>query len=212
MPGPAPKHPSVRARRNDPKKDFTSLPAKGRSGKAPAWPLQPDVRMTAEHQLCLDRIASLQVQVEGAEDGRTKGRLRRNLAAAELTAATLALQIEQSTDAERDLWVELWSTPQATMWEASTAFARMLAQFVRWNVKAEQGDLKAAAEARARYKDFGLTPSTLTALKVEIERADEAETRGSQRRAARPAGSATAPTSPDSPDRPDPRKRLRSVG
>jgi hypothetical protein len=197
----------VRARRNDPKKDFTSLPAEGRSGKAPAWPLRPDVKMTAEHQLALDRVASLQVEVEGAEDGRTKGRLRRNLAAAELTAATLALQIEQATDAERELWAELWSTPQATMWEASAAFARMLAQFVRWNIKAEQGDLKAAAEARARYQDFGLTPKTLTALKVEIERADEAETRGSQRRAAK------APAAPSAGgDRPDPRGRLRSVG
>ncbi|MGZ6852479.1 MAG: phage terminase small subunit [Mycobacteriaceae bacterium] len=203
MSGPAPKHPSVRARRNDPKKDFTSLPAQGRPGKAPAWPLQPDVKMTAEHQLALYRVANLQVEIEGTEDGRTKGRLRRSLAAAELTAATLALQIEQATDAERELWDELWSTPQATMWEASSAFARMLAQFVRWNIKAEQGDLKAAAEARARYKDFGLTPSTLTALKVEIERADEAETRGTQRRAGK---------APAASGRPDPRKRLRSVG
>ena len=39
MPGPPPKHPSIRARRNKPNVGFTQLPAEGRDGPAPAWPL-----------------------------------------------------------------------------------------------------------------------------------------------------------------------------
>lgn len=36
MPGPAPKHPSQRVRRNTPK--LTQLPAEGRKGRTPKWP------------------------------------------------------------------------------------------------------------------------------------------------------------------------------
>lgn len=189
MPGPAPKHPSARARRNNPRSDFTSLPADGRKGGVPAWPLLPDVQLTAQHDVAQDKVASLMAQLEDAEDGRTKGRLRRQLAQAELSVATLSLQIEQMAESEQALWSLLWATPQATMWESSTAFARMLAQFVRWNVKAEQGDLKAAVEARQRGKDFGLTPLTLLGLKAEVERVEDVEDRGRRRRSTGAAAS-----------------------
>lgn len=205
MPGPAPKHPSARARRNDPKKDFTSLPAKGRTGKAPAWPLQPDVHMVAERDLALGKIEALQVDIEGAEDGRTKGRLRRALAAAEQSAAVLTLQIDQAEAAESALWAELWSTPQAVMWEQSHAH-RSVAQYVRWQIRADQGDLKAAAEARAQADRLGLNPLALLRLRVEIERVDEVETRGSQRRSASKPAPAAKPAG-----RMDPRERLRAV-
>lgn len=191
MPGPAPKHPSVRARRNNPKAGFTSLPASGRSGKAPAWPLPADAKATALYELAQDRIASLTVEVETEEDGRKKGRLRRTLAQAEQSAAIMKLQIEQQSDLEAGLWSLLWATPQAKLWEDSAAFVRTLAQFVRWNVKGEQGDLDAAKEARIRGKEFGLTPLTLMGLKAEIEKAAEAEAKGEKRRTAatpRPKG------------------------
>lgn len=205
MPGPVSKHPSVRARRNNAKSDFTSLPASGRSGVTPAWPLLPDVQLTAKHDLAQDKVASLTAELEGVEDGRTKGRLRRQLAQAEQSCAILSLQIEQSTDAEKALWELLWSTPQAAMWDASTAFARLLAQFVRWNVRAEQGDLKAAVEARQRGKDFGLTPLTLLGLKAEVERVEDVEDRGRRRRSATPA----VRPGRGKPD--DPRSALHSV-
>lgn len=205
MPGPAPKHPSARARRNDMKKDFTTLPSKGRAGKAPAWPLLPDVHMVAERDLAQGRIESLQVEIDGAEDGRTKGRLRRQLAQAEQTAAVLTLQIDQAEAAETALWAELWSTPQAVMWEQSHAH-RSVAQYVRWQIRADQGDLKAASEARAQADRLGLNPLALLRLRVEIERVDEVETRGSQRRAT----SKPAPAAKDGA-KVDPRERLRSV-
>lgn len=180
MASPIPKHPSRRARRGS--ADLTSLPAAGRKGKAPTWPLLPDTERSARKELADDKISSLVGEIEDAEDGRTKGRLRRQLAQAEQISAILSLQIEQQTDFELDLWTLLWSTPQATMWDASDAFARMLAQFVRWNVKGEQGDLDAAKEARIRAKEFGLTPLTLLGLKAEVQRVEEVEDKGRQRR------------------------------
>lgn len=150
MPGPAPKHPSTRARRNDPKKGFTSLPAGGRLGAIPPWPLRPNPFMTAQLETARDRVASLQVELE-------------------------------ATDDEVALWDDLWRTPQATVWEDSHS-SRKVAQYVRWKVLAEQADLKAAAEARQLSDRLGLNPLALTRLHLEIERADEAETRGEQRR------------------------------
>ena len=87
MPVP-PKHPSVRARRNDPKKDFTTLSASGLKGPAPAWPLLDDPTRTAHLELAQDRLAELEVEIAGAEDGRTKGRLRREQNKLEMSSPT----------------------------------------------------------------------------------------------------------------------------
>ncbi|WP_163275341.1 hypothetical protein [Cellulomonas iranensis] len=191
MPGPAPKHRSTRARRNNPRSDFRSLPAKGRAGKVPPWPLQPDVLKTAELELARDRVAALQVELEEAEDGRTKGRLRRSLDKQEMTVATITLQLEQATDAEVSLWADLWATPQAVIWEEAHAH-REVAQYVRWKVRAEQGDLDAAKEARMLSDRLGLNPLALLRLRAEVENVDAAQARGQERRqraAAKPAGS-----------------------
>ena len=204
MPGPAPKHPSVRARRNNPTAGFTALPSDGRKGKVPEWPLLPDIKMQATLDTAQDKVASLMAELETVEDGRTKGRLKRQLEQTEQTVALVKIQLEQAGDMERDLWALLWSTPQATMWDASAAFARMLAQFVRWNVKGEQGDLDAAKEARLRGAEFGLTPLKLMSLKAEVERAGEAEDRGKKRRE-----KAEPKSKREQGD--DPRQALRSV-
>ena len=185
MPRP-PKHPSVRARRNNFKSDFTSLSPTARIGKpVPVWPLQDDVRLRAQLELARDRIVSLQVELAEAEDGRTKGRLRRNLAQAEMTAATSELQLEQARDAEVALWAELWGMPQAQVWEDAHA-GREVAQYVRWKVRAEQGDLDAAREARMLSDRLGLNPLALLRLRLEIEAVDAAEEKGKARRQAQP--------------------------
>lgn len=182
MSGPAPKNPSTRARRNNPNAGFAMLPAAGRSGVVPAWPLLPDPQMVAEKELAESKIASLQLELESAEDGRARGRFRRQLAQAELSAAVLTLKLEQSTDAEVSLWGLLWGDPQAVMWEASVAFQRTVALFVRWQVRAEQGDLKATSEARQLSDRLGFNPLALQRLRAEIEHAAEAEDRGKRRR------------------------------
>ena len=202
MPGPAPKHPSTRARRNDPQKGFTVLPAAGRSGGVPGWPLQPVPHKVAMLETARDRVAALQVELEDAEDGRTKGRLRRELNKNELAVATLQLQIEQATDAEVALWSDLWGTPQAVVWEQAHAH-REVAQYVRWKIAAEQGDLDAAKEARMLSDRLGLNPLALVRLRLEIEKADEAEDRGEQRR------TKPAPSKRGKPG--DPRATLRAV-
>lgn len=182
MPGPAPKDPSTRARRNDPRKGFTLLPAGGRTGAIPVWPLRPFPFMVAQLETARDRVAEIQVLLESAEDGRTRGRLRRDLSKNELLAATLTIQLEQATDAEVELWAELWATPQAVVWEESHS-GREVAQYVRWKIQAEQGDLKAASEARQLSDRLGLNPLALSRLHLEIERAHEAEDKSRARQA-----------------------------
>ncbi len=202
MPGPAPKHPSTRARRNDPKKDFRVLSSEGRKGDVPAWPLKPDVRMSAELEHAQDRIAALTAELAGAEDGRTKGKLRRELDKCEMVSALLRLKIDQATDAEVALWGMLWLTPQAVIWEESHAH-REVAQYVRWKVRAEQGDLKAAPEARQLSDRLGLNPLALLRLRAEVEHVDQVEDRGSRRREKAP---------PKKPGRDgDPRAGLHAV-
>lgn len=181
MPGPPPKDPSTRARRNDPKKGFTVLPAAGRGGDIPAWPLKPIPRMVAQLEQARDKVAAAQVELESAEDGRTRGRLRQTIDKASLIVATLSLQIEQATDDEVALWDDLWRTPQAVVWEESHS-AREVAQYVRWKIQAEQGDLNAASEARQLSDRLGLNPLALSRLHLEIERVAEAEDKAKTRR------------------------------
>lgn len=192
MPGPAPKHPSTVARRNNPKAGFRSLPAGGRTGVAPAWPLQVDVALMAELEFHRDRVAGLQVELEAAEDGRSRGRVRRALDKAQMEAGRLEFVVAQAPDAEVALWEELWSTPQAIIWEESYAH-REVAQYVRWKIRGEQGDLRASAEARQLSDRLGLNPLALMRLRTEIEHADEATDKGDQRRQSRaPAKKTTA--------------------
>ena len=186
MPGPAPKHPSRRSRSRS--SDVVALPAEGRLTPAPPWPLGPDVNQAAELEFQRDRIAALSAELAESEDRRERGRLRQQLDRAQMAEGLLALKIEQARDAEIELWDLLWGTPQATMWDQSAAFGRMAAQFVRWNVRAEQGDLKAAPEARLRGAELGLTPMSLLRLRRDIAEAEAAEGRekdARERRAAR---------------------------
>lgn len=211
MPGPAPKHPSTRARRNNPKKDFRSLPMDGRAGDVPAWPLLPDVSTSSALEVARDRVAALQVEIAGEDDGRVKGRLRRDLHKNEILAAQLALQIEQATDMETALWADLWTTPQAVIWEESHAH-REVAQYVRWKVRAEQGDLKAAAEARQLSDRLGLNPLALLRLRAEVEHVDEAENRGNRRRREMPSRADAGDNNPPADDGDaDPRAGLYAV-
>ncbi len=181
MPGPPPKHPSVRARRNNPRKDFRELDSIGWAGEIPAWPLGADISRGARLDFLQDEIASAQVEMANAEDGRARGRIKQKLNRAQIEAAVLQLQIEQARDAEVALWDDMWRTPQAVMWAEARAH-REVAQYVRFKIRAEQGDLDAAKEARMWSDRLGLNPLALLRLRVEVERADEAHSRGEERR------------------------------
>lgn len=200
MPGPPPKRAAVR--RNDPKKDFRVLT--GRKGDVPAWPLLPDVERTALLEVQRDRIANLQVEIEGTEDGRTKGRLTRELNKLEIASATLALQIEQAVDMEKSMWAAEWEKPQAELWEEAHAH-RAVALWVRLQIKGEQGDLRAAAEARQLSDRLGGTPLALARLRADIEQAEKAVAEGERRRS-KPEPKPAPKKKPD-----DPRGFLSSV-
>lgn len=205
MSGPAPKHPSrlSRARSATGRADFTTLPLAGRKGPIPVWPLLDDPSMVAARDLAQDRLAGLEVEIDEATDGRSKGRLRREQNKLEMQVAVLSLRIEQSRDAEAELWEQLWGTPQAVMWDDAHA-GREVAQYVRWKIRAEQGDLKAASEARQWSDRLGLNPLALLRLRVEVEQAAAAEDRGRKRR-----GGAPRTASPSGGD--DPRSGLYAV-
>lgn len=121
--GPPPKADAARTRRNK-STAATQLPAEGRQGEPPAWPLAAP-----------------------AEDGG-------------------------------ELWRDLWTTPQAAEWERQQC-ARTVATYVRYQLQAEDGDLKAATEARQLADRLGLTPLAMLRLRWEIKR-DEAEEKRQQ--------------------------------
>ncbi len=196
MPGPAPKHPSIRSRARDAKRSgFRTIT--GLKGSVPPWPLQADVRATATMEMHRDHVAALQLRIEQTTDGRKRGPLTRQLTKLELAVAELELQIEQAVDLETSLWAELWAMPQAEIWEESRAH-REVAQYVRWKIRAEMGDLKAATEARMLSDRLGLNPLALLKLRAEIEQVDEAETRGRERRSgAKPAARSRKPKGED---------------
>lgn len=111
MPGPTPKKGAVR--RNT--ANWIQLPADGRKGPTPDWPLSTARKM------------------------------------------------------EAGVWVDIWSTPQAVMWER-LGWTRTVARYVRMLYEAEKPDAKGdpCREARALETDLGLTPKALKGLQWEV--------------------------------------------
>lgn len=206
MPGPAPKHPSRRARRNNAKSDFRTLPAVV-DGPIPEWPLPPDASMAARLETARDLVARLQSDMVDEVDGRKVARMRRQLAAAEIEAATVELQLQQAVDGEMQLWAEMWEMPQAVVW-LETHSERAVAQYVRLKIRAEQGSLPASTEARQWSDRLGLNPLALFRLRVEIEHAEEAAAAAEKRRGEPPAAAGDQPR-PGGGD--DPRNGLYAV-
>ena len=83
---------------------------------------------------------------------------------------------EGLADLELALWTELWSTPQAVAWER-LRWVRDVAQYVRWKVQGELGDLEASKEARQLSDRLGLTPLAMLRLGWTISTDEVAEKR-----------------------------------
>lgn len=197
--GPGSKSASLRARQNAPSQ-LKRLPARGRGDKpAPAWPLRADrelAREVAETEITLERLRE---QRNDATDGRTIKRLEKELDSALARHGSLEARIEDQAESEAQLWIELWKTPQATVWE-DYGWVREVALFVRCSLKAEEGDMRAAGEARQRSDRLGLSPKAMRYLGWEIERVPE------------PATVETPAVKPAKGEpRPDPRVALRVV-
>lgn len=184
--GPAPKAADQRRRRNA-TVAMVELPAAGREGPAPRWPLLPDVAMTARRDEAQRKLDELELALcEPELKGRAKATAQRKADAARQEAAILAAQIQAQEAVEAELWAELWALPQAVEWER-LRWHREVAQYVRWKAKAEQADLDAAKEARQLGDRLGLTPLAMLRLRWEVV----AESTGA-RKPARAARSSSA--------------------
>ncbi|MFJ4418278.1 hypothetical protein [Streptomyces sp. NPDC088925] len=171
--------PSGNARRRNATVAMTRLPASGRQGEPPRWPLLDDIVTAAKRDMARRTADELELALlEPDLTGRAKATAQRKLDAAQSTATILDKQIEAQAAVEAELWVELWALPQAVAWER-LGWTREVAQYVRWKVKAELGDLDASKEARQLADRLGLSPLAMLRLRWEIT-ADEV---GEQRQA-----------------------------
>ncbi|MDX3455053.1 hypothetical protein PV396_24450 [Streptomyces sp. ME02-8801-2C] len=186
--GPPPKPAGQRRRRNA-TVATTKLPAEGRKGRPPKWPLMDDVVLTARRDLALRKADDLELALlEPNLTGRAKVAAEKKADSAREAALILTKQLEAQQQIEGVLWRELWKTPQATMWQR-LSWTREVAQYVRWKSRAEAGDLDAAKEARQLADRLGLTPLSMLRLRWEVGTDEVAETR--QARAARTQQSST---------------------
>jgi hypothetical protein len=207
--GPPPKPAGTRARRNA-APQTTKLPADGRGSKrAPRWPLEPDIHLVIDKKVTAERVKDLAAEFAECDDPVVRRQIKRQHGAAVRNAAMAAERLRRQNAQERKLWADLWKTPQSVMWE-KLAWDREVAQYVRFQIRGEGGDLDAAKEARQWSDRLGLNPLAMLRLRWEFERTEDAEARGRQRRE-RPNGSAPkAPGSVKQSDK-DPRGILGVV-
>ena len=177
--GPPPKPDDQRRRRNA-AVAMTRLPAEGRKGAAPKWPLIPDVVMSARRDLAAAKVADLEFELA---EGKP---VERRLDAARERLEILNRQLAEQKGLEASLWRDLWKLPQAVQWDR-LGWLRDVAQYVRHKVLAELGDLDSAKEARQWSDRLGLTPLAMLRLRWEVV-ADEVKQKREERAA--PAKSA----------------------
>ena len=160
--GPKGKDPSQRIRRNK-TPGAIQLPAEGRKGKAPAFPLGPDLNVKAALRVAEAKLEQLQWKRE--EGGKVS---EQTMTRAEEKVERLQLVVAGQRDAELALWTKLWATPQAVEWEA-LGWLDEVALYTRWMVLASNGDLAAGKEARQYADRLGLTPLAMARLRWEVQ-------------------------------------------
>jgi len=164
-----PPKPAGTARRRNATLPTTLLPARGWQGEVPAWPIIDDISLEVKRAMLKAKGEALQDEIEETDSMKTRKRLEREMETATSTVALLDRQIEVQRELEVDLWKDLWRTPQAKMW-ADFPWNRDVAQYVRWKVLAEMGNLEAAKESRRWSDRLGLNPAAMLRLRWEIER------------------------------------------
>jgi hypothetical protein len=135
--GPPPK-PASQRRRTNATVALTQLPAEGRTGESPEWPMRTHAGY------------------------------------------------------DENLWDELWSTPQAVIWERlGPGCVRVVARYVVLLAEADVGEPKAAMEVRQIEDRLGLSPLAMLRLRWEIA----PDAAGAEHFAPRPRTASTATTS-----------------
>lgn len=164
--GPAPKDPSKRARANA-TYAMTMLPAEGRKGRAPAWPLQGDIVIETGIHQTKRAIAAIKDELQWATTARDRSAQRRKLDRASKQLAELEAMKRFVGATEKKIWAALWKTPQATQWEKRGWF-REVALYARHQAKAEAGSLDDSKEARQREDRLGLNDMSMLRLRWAI--------------------------------------------
>lgn len=162
MSGPPPKDASQRIRRNK-TPGAIQLPAAGRSGATPEFPLGADLNTQASLRVAESKLERLQDQrLEGGHVSE------QTMTRAEEKVERLRMVIAVQGEAELELWAKLWATPQAVEWEA-LGWLDEVALYTRWMVLAASGDLAAGKEARQYADRLGLTPLAMARLRWEVQ-------------------------------------------
>lgn len=164
--GPTPKPAGQRARRNA-TYATTLLPAAGRPGRAPKWPLPPDRSLSVAITVGEQQVEQLEDEVDQADGARARAGARRRLNAAIEKLARDRIVAELQQDEEARIWRDLWRTPQAVEWER-LRWNREVARYVRHVVKGEGGSLEDSREARQLADRIGLTPAAMLRLRWAV--------------------------------------------
>lgn len=164
--GPAPKDPNKRARRNA-TVAMTMLPAEGRKGRAPKWPLAGDVVIETQIFDAKRDVAVAKEELEWATTAKDRAAQRRRIARITKKLSELEARKKHAAAAEKLIWAELWKTPQATQWEKRGWF-REVALYARHQAKAEAGSLDDSKEARQREDRLGLNDMAMLRLRWAI--------------------------------------------
>jgi hypothetical protein len=147
---------------------MTQLPAEGRQGNPPAWPLIPDVATTVRRDLAVAKAEQLQADRSDLEaQGKPTGAIERRIDQALMAAEIAERQLAAAAGLEAALWADMWRTPMAVQWEV-LGWTRDVAQYVRHKVLGELGELDHAKEARAWSNALGLNPSALQRLRWQV--------------------------------------------
>lgn len=157
--------------------NMTQLPAEGRKGKTPAWPLPPDQRLRASVDAAETEAALIEAELQHVTDAEDRRKLRGDLRRALVRAEVAANDLRISEKQELSLWKVLWALPQAVAWERLD-YLNEVGQYVRWKVRAELGELAASKEARLVGDRLGLTPASMLHLRWEIVADELADRRG----------------------------------
>ncbi|MEO3922698.1 hypothetical protein ABGB07_02265 [Micromonosporaceae bacterium B7E4] len=163
---------------------MTKLPAEGRKGPAPKWPLIPDVVMSARRDLAAAAVERHEYDLEEAKDAdRPTGGIERKLDTAREKLEILNRQLAEQKKLEASLWRDLWKLPQAVQW-GRLGWTRDVAQYVRHKVLAELGDLDSAREARQWSDRLGLSPMAMLRLRWAVVENEVAQKREEKQAAA----------------------------
>jgi hypothetical protein len=155
--GPPPDPMALRRDRPQDQDTWTSLPAEGRTGRIPPWPLDPEVMLASKLEVTRDQRILLEGMIE---DGTAPKGAPAKLARLDQQIAQLDATIKAVKKGELKLWKALWRTPQAVMWE-KMRWTREVALYVRLQIQAEIGYIEAGKEARMWSDRLGLNPSAL---------------------------------------------------